>query len=165
MIGDRIPPPRRGSEREILTGMLHFARGAVVRKVAGLTDEQARSTPVPASALTPAGVVKHLTGVERFWFSIDFADLDVEHPWPEDDRHGAFALTDGDTIDGLIAEYRAECARSEAAVATADLAEPARAADMDFLLRFAYAHLVQETARHAGHLDLLRESIDGTTGQ
>jgi hypothetical protein len=165
MIGDRIPPPRQGSEHEILAGMLDFARGAVVRKVAALTEEQARSAPVPASALTPAGVVKHLTGVERFWFSIDFANLDLEHPWPEDDMHGAWALTDEDTIEDLVAAYRAECARSEESVAAFALDEAATAPGMDFLLRFAYAHMIQETARHAGHLDLLRETIDGTTGQ
>jgi hypothetical protein len=165
MIGDRIPPPRQGSEREILAGMLDFARGAVVRKIEGLTEAQARSAPVPPSTLTPAGLVKHLTGVERFWFSIDFAGLDLEHPWPEDDPHGAFGLTEDDTVEGVIAAYRAECARSEESVAGHALDDTARAEDMDFTLRFAYAHLIQETARHAGHLDLLRERIDGRTGQ
>ena len=126
MIGDRVPPPRQGSEREILAGMLDFARGAVVRKAAGLTEAQARLAPVPPSTLTAAGVLKHLAGVERFWFSIDFADLDVPHPWPEDDRHGAWALSDGDTLDGLIEAYRQECARSDAAVADAGLDDLAR---------------------------------------
>jgi hypothetical protein len=165
MIGDRTPPPRQGDERTILAGMLDFARGAIVRKAAGLTEEQARSAPVPPSTLTAAGVVKHLTGVERFWFSIDFADLDLEHPWPEDDMHGAFELSEQDTIGGLLQAYQEECARSEASVARFALEETAKAPDMDFLLRFAYAHMIQETARHAGHLDLLREAIDGTTGQ
>jgi hypothetical protein len=165
MLGERVPPPRRGSEREILAGMLDFARGAVIRKAAGLTEAQGRLAPVPPSTLTPAGVVKHLTAVERFWFSIDFAGLDLEHPWPEDDMHGAWELADGETLDGLVEAYRAECARSEAAVAGYGMDETARAEDMDFLLRFAYAHMIQETARHAGHLDLLREVIDGKTGQ
>jgi hypothetical protein len=165
MSGKRVPPPRRGSEREILAGMLDFARGAVVRKVTGLTEAQGRLAPVPPSTLTPAGVLKHLTAVERFWFSIDFAGLDLEHPWPEDDMHGAWSLEDGETLDALVGAYRAECARSDAAVHGFDLGEPARGQDMDFLLRFAYAHLIQETARHAGHLDLLREVIDGRTGQ
>ncbi|HST67283.1 MAG TPA: DinB family protein [Mycobacteriales bacterium] len=165
MIGDRTPPPRQGSEREILTGMLDFVRGAVVRKLEGLTEEQARSAPVPPSTLTPGGLVKHLTGVERFWFSLDFAGLDLPLPWPEDDRHGAFALTEQDTVAGLVAAYRAECARSEESVAAFALDDTATAPGMDFTLRFAYAHLIQETARHAGHLDLLRERIDGRTGQ
>jgi Protein of unknown function (DUF664) len=165
MIGDRIPPPRQGSERDVLAGMLHFARGAIARKLDGLTEDQARSAPVPPSTLTPAGIVKHLTGVERFWFSLDFADLDLEHPWPEDDRHGAWALTGEDTVESVLAAYRAECARSEESVAAYALDDVARAEGMDFTLRFAYAHMIQETARHAGHLDLLRERVDGVIGQ
>ena len=157
-------PPERGDERVVLQGVLDFARGAVVRKASGLTDEQARRAAAPPSTLTAAGIVKHLTGVERFWFSIDFADLDLEHPWPEDDRHGAFAVTAEETIDGLVEAYRAECARSDASVAAYGLHDVARAADMDFVLRFAYAHMIEETARHAGHLDLIREALDGTTG-
>ena len=157
-------PPEQGDERTNLQGVLDFARGAVIRKATGLTEEQARSAPVPPSTLTPGGLVKHLTGVERFWFSIDFADLDVEPPWPDDDRHGAFALTADDRIEDLVAAYRAECGRSDAAVAAYGLDETARAAGMDFTLRFAYAHLIEETARHAGHLDLIREVLDGTTG-
>lgn len=165
MLGDRVRPPEQGDERVILQGVLDFVRGAVVRKASGLSEEQARRAAVPPSTLTAAGIVKHLTAVERFWFSIDFADLDLEHPWPEDDRHGAFAVTDDETIEGLVAAYRAECERSTASVAGYGMGEPARAADMDFVLRYAYAHMIEETARHAGHLDLIREALDGTTGQ
>jgi hypothetical protein len=163
MLGDRIQPPGQGDERTNLQGQLDFARGAVIRKLLGLTDEQARLAPVPPSTLTPGGIVNHLIGTERFWFSIDFADLDLDHPWPEDDMHGAWEFTAG--VEELVAAYRAECARSDASVAPYGLDEIARADGMDFTLRFAYAHMVQETARHAGHLDLLREVIDGTTGQ
>jgi len=163
-LGDLVRPPEQGSERVVLQGLLDFARGAVIRKATGLTEEQALSAAVPPSTLTPAGIVKHLTGVERFWFSIDFAGLDVEHPWPDDDRHGAFEPAEGETIGGLVEEYRAECARSDAAVAGYGLDEHARAADMDFMLRFAYGHMIEETARHAGHLDLIREVLDGRVG-
>lgn len=165
MIGDRVRPPEQGDERVVLQGVLDLVRGAVVRKASGLTEEQARTAAVPTSTLTAAGIVKHLTGVERFWFSIDFANLDLEHPWPEDDRHGAFAVTAEETIDGLVAAYRAECERSTASVAAYGLDELARAEDMDFMLRYAYAHMIEETARHAGHPDLIREALDGSTGQ
>jgi hypothetical protein len=164
MLGDRVRPPEQGDERANLRGVLDFARGAVIRKVAGLTEEQARLAAVPPSTLTPGGVLKHLIGTERFWFSIDFADLPVEHPWPEDDPQSAFTLTAADTVPVLIEAYRAECARSEAAVAGYDLDRTAEADGMDFTLRFAYAHMIEETARHAGQLDLLREVIDGSTG-
>jgi len=145
--------------------MLHYVRTAIVRKAEGLTEQQARLAPVPPSTMTPAGLVKHLTGTERFWFSIDFAGVDLEHPWPDDDRHGAWALDETDTLPDLIEAYKAECARSDASVAGYDLDDIARAEGMDFQLRFAYAHMIQETARHAGHLDLLREVLDGTRGQ
>lgn len=162
---ERTRPPEKADEWETLTAMLDFLRSTVVHKVSGLTDEQAFSHPVPASALTPAGVVKHLTGTERFWFSIDFAGLDREWPWPEDDPHGAFGIEPGDTIVGIAAEYDAECEQSRQAIDGAQLDDPARGQDMDFKLRYALTHMIEETARHCGHLDLLRESIDGARGQ
>jgi hypothetical protein len=161
----RTRPPEDGTERETLTGLLDFLRASAVNKVAGLTDEQAFSRPVPPSALTPAGVVKHLSGVERFWFSIDFAGADLEWPWPEDDPHGCFPLDPADTLAGIVAGYLAECERSRQAIAGADLDAPARGPDMTFTLRYSLAHMIEETARHCGHLDLLRERIDGQTGE
>ncbi len=148
----------------MLESMLDFYRATVVLKVAGLTDAQALTAAVPPSALTPTTVVKHLTGTERFWFSIDFADLDVSWPWPEDDLHGNFRIEPGDSLDAIVAGSVEECASSRRAIAGADLDELARARDMDFTLRFALLHMIEETARHCGHLDLLREAIDGVVG-
>jgi len=161
----RTRPPEDGAERETLTGLLDFLRATVVNKVAGLTDEQAFGRPVTASALTPAGLVKHLTGVERFWFSIDFADHDLPWPWSEQEPHGGFRLDPDDTLAELVEAYQAECARSSAAIADAALDDRARAEGNSFTLRYALAHMIEETARHCGHLDLLRESIDGQTGE
>lgn len=161
----RTRPPEDGAEREILTGLLDFLRSTVINKVAGLTDAQAFGTPVPPSALTPAGVVKHLTGVERFWFSIDFAAGDLPWPWPEDDPHGNFPLTAEDRLSEIVADYAQECDRSRAAIQDSGLDEMARGPEMHFNLRYALAHMIEETARHCGHLDLLRERIDGTTGE
>lgn len=161
----RVRPTETGTERESLEQMLDFLRASAARKVAGLTEEQAASASAPPSTLTPLGVVKHLTGTERFWFSIDFAGLDLPHPWPEDDRHGAFALEPGDTVESILAAYAAECRRSQESVRDAGLDERARAEGMDFTLRYAYLHMIEETARHCGHLDLLRERLDGSTGQ
>lgn len=161
----RVRPKEVGTERETLEGLLDFLRTTVIYKVAGLTEDQAFSTPVPPSTLTPAGVVKHLIGTERFWFSIDFAGADVPWPWTDDDPHGNFAIVEGDTLVGLVAEYQAECERSRQAVAGASLDDMARGEDMMFNLRYALAHMVEETARHCGHLDLLRERLDGQTGQ
>lgn len=161
----RTRPPESGTEWESLTGMLDFFRATVVNKVAGLTDEQAFRAVLPPSTLTPGGLVKHLTGTERFWFSIDFAGADLPYPWPDHDRHGAFSIEDGDTLRGLVATYVAECQRSRDAIDGANLDDTARGKDMHFSLRYALLHMIEETARHCGHLDLLRERIDGSTGQ
>ncbi|GIH06446.1 hypothetical protein Rhe02_45130 [Rhizocola hellebori] len=160
----RVRPPEAAPERETVTGLLDFLRATVVLKVSGLTDEQAFSASVPPSTLTPAGLIKHLTGVERFWFSIDFADADLPWPWG-DENPGAFLLEPTDTIVELVAAYEAECARSNSVISSYGLDDMARAADMNFNLRYALMHMVEETARHCGHLDLLRERIDGVTGE
>ena len=148
----------------MLESMLDFYRATVVNKVAGLSDSEAFTAAVSPSTLTPATVVKHLTGTERFWFSIDFADLDVTWPWTDDDLHGNFRLEPGDTIAGIAADYNEECGRSRRAVADAELDDVARGKGMDFTLRYAMIHMIQETARHCGHLDLLREATDGAVG-
>jgi hypothetical protein len=161
---ERAYPLQRGSERAMLESMLDFYRVTVVNKVAGLSDEQAFTAAVSPSTLTPATVVKHLAGTERFWFSIDFANLDVPWPWLDDDRHGNFRIEPGDTLSAIVAGYVEECARSRRAIADADLDDEARGEDVDFTLRFAMIHMIDETARHCGHLDLLREATDGAVG-
>jgi len=160
----RTRPPENGTEKDTLAGLLDFLRATAINKVAGLSTELATGRPVPASALTPAGVVKHLTGTERFWFSIDFANADVSWPWTDDDPHGNFAVSVDETLADIVAAYREECERSRQVVNDHDLDELARGDDMHFSLRFALAHMIEETARHCGHLDLLRESIDGENG-
>jgi hypothetical protein len=160
----RTRPIQNGSERTMLESMLDFYRATVVNKVAGLTDDQAFTAAISPSTLTPATVVKHLTGTERFWFSIDFADLDVTWPWTDDDLHGNFRIEPGDTLATIVADYVEEWARSRGAVVDSHLDDAARGEGMDFTLRYAMIHMIQETARHCGHLDLLRETTDGAVG-
>lgn len=136
-----------------------------MNKLAGLSDERALAAPVPPSTLTPAGVVKHLTAVERFWFSIDFAGADLPWPWTDADPHGNFLLAPDDTLDQIVSGYLEECERSRRAIAGADLGDPARGEGMSFNLRYALAPMVEETARHCGHLVLFREVTDGATGE
>jgi uncharacterized damage-inducible protein DinB len=162
---ERTRPVDDADERTTLTSMLDFLRATVVMKVEDLSDDQAFATPVPPSTLTLAGVVKHLSATERFWFSIDFAGLDVTWPFTDDDPHGNFRLETCDTIASLSEEYQRECERSRAAVAGAALDDLAQGEGMTFNLRYALTHMIEETARHCGHLDLLREVTDGRTGQ
>lgn len=161
----RTRPPEDADERSTLTGLLDFLRSTVELKLNGLTAEQAFARPVDPSALTPAGIVKHLTAVERFWFSIDFAGLDLEWPWSEDDPHGGFPIAPDDTVASILTSYRTECARSREIIAAASFDDLARSEGMTFNLRYAVAHLIEETARHLGHLDLLREATDGEVGE
>lgn len=160
----RARPLEQGDERPMLESMLDFFRATVVAKASGLSHPQATTPAVPTTSLTIAGLVKHLAATERFWFSIDFAGLDIDWPWSDGNTHGAFVLTAGDTIESLIAEYAAECERSRHAVANAELDDVAKGRGMVFSLRYAYLHMIEETARHCGHLDLLREALDGTVG-
>ncbi|WP_371404670.1 DinB family protein [Kribbella sp. NBC_00662] len=161
----RTRPPEDADERSTLTGLLDFLRSTVELKLNGLTEEQAFARPVAPSELTPAGIVKHLTAVERFWFSIDFAGLDLEWPWSEDDPHGGFPIAPDDTVASILTSYRTECARSREIVAATSFDDLARSEGMTFNLRYAVAHLIEETARHLGHLDLLREATDGEVGE
>ncbi len=162
---ERTRPVDDADERTTLTSMLDFLRATAVMKVEDLSDDQAFARPVPPSVLTLAGVVKHLSATERFWFSIDFAGLDVTWPFTDDDPHGNFRLEAGDTMAGIREEYERECERSRAAIEGAHLDDKAKGQDMDFNLRYALTHMIEETARHCGHLDLLREVTDGRTGQ
>ncbi|WP_380164060.1 DinB family protein [Jannaschia sp. R86511] len=164
---DGRPDPRQAApERDVLGDVLDFLRATVELKAAGLTETQARTAAVPPSTLTVAGVVRHLMLVERFWLAIDFDGQDLPHPWTEDDPgDGGFLVADGATLAEVLDGYRQECERSRAVVRAHGLDEPARGPGMEFSLRYAVTHLIEETARHCGHLDLLREALDGTTGE
>ena len=162
---DRPEPSRAVPERDTLGGVLDHLRATVLLKARGLTDTQARTAACPPSTLTVAGIVAHLSGVERFWFAIDFAGDDLPHPWTPEDPHGGFEPDPATGIDALLYTYELECARSRHVVRANDLDELSRGDVPDFSLRYAVTHLIQETARHCGHLDLLREALDGTTGE
>lgn len=86
-------------------------------------------------------------------------------PWTDDNPHGNFAITPEDTLGDIVAAYQDECVRSNRVVAEASLDDRAGGAGMTFTLRFALAHMIEETARHCGHLDLLREALDGEVGR
>lgn len=164
LIGQDVPA--LVDERATLTAILDSQRSIVVGKISGLTDEQARSRPIASSTMTILGLVKHLTATERWWFSIDFAALDVPPPWPDgDEKFDGFELDDADTVTSVVAAYEAECAASRQVVADRPLDEAARAPVFQpFNLRFTLVHMIEETARHNGHLDLMREAIDGARG-
>ncbi|HEY2551478.1 MAG TPA: DinB family protein [Streptosporangiaceae bacterium] len=163
---DRPVPPlapdevvASAGERAILEAFLDLQRAVVVRKVYGLTREQAVRRLVP-SVTTLAGLVKHLAAVEREWFGQVLAGDPGSAGAPDEWLPGPV-----DTIEGLIAGYRRACARSRqiaAALSLDDLVPHPRLGTVT--LRWIYVHMIEETARHAGQADILREQTDGATG-
>jgi uncharacterized damage-inducible protein DinB len=155
-------------ECTVLEAFLDYQREAVLRKVRGLSEEDARRRLV-ASATTPGGIVKHLRWVELNWFQRVLAgrpptDLPTP-PWTDEDPDADFRLEPDESLDQMIAEYEAECARSRQTAAGRSLDDTGQHSRMGKVsLRWIYVHMIEETARHAGHADILREQIDGTTG-
>lgn len=149
------------SEREVLLYYLNGMRNAVVRVSEGLTEEQQRAAGV-ASGTSLLGIIHHLTGVERHWFQLVFLG-------EEQDIDKTMQVPDGRTRDEVVAAYRQVCARSDEIVrATPELSTVAAIANPGEsekdTLRVIMTHLLRETARHAGHADILREQLDGATG-
>jgi uncharacterized damage-inducible protein DinB len=157
----------RRNERETLTGFMDWYRAVVERKVEGLTLDQTR-TERTSTGLCPLGVVKHLGWVERGWFREIFAGEEIETIDWEDDNSAEFAIGADDTVDSVLAFYRTEIEISRRVVAEASSLDDLSAKTTKFgenvSLRWILVHMLEETARHAGHLDLMRESIDGQTG-
>jgi uncharacterized damage-inducible protein DinB len=146
-------------ERAVLEAFLDLYRDIVVRKATGISDESARARRVP-SATTIAGVVKHLAAIEDEWFIGVLGGTTT-----------ATAADDGWTVDpdesiaAILESYRGACDRSRAIAARLDLDDAVAHPRLHRVsLRWVYVHMVEETARHAGHLDILREQTDGATG-
>ena len=156
---------RTGEERAVLESFLDFHRAVVLRKLRGLSQADATRRLVP-SATTLAGLVKHLTLVERNWFPRLLASSPEDvYLTSEDDAAASFALTDEDTVERLAAAYEAACARSREVAARFDLDHVVPHPQLgEVSLRWILVHMIEETARHAGHADILRELTDGSTG-
>lgn len=137
---------------------LDLQREAVVGKLDGLTEEQARWRPSP-TANSLLNLVVHLTGVERNWFQFVIAGRTVER-----DRDAELAdLSTDVTISSAIADYRAVWAESNDILRSVDPDDACQGRD-ELNVRWVVLHMLEETARHAGHADITRELIDGSTG-
>jgi hypothetical protein len=163
----RSSPPTVGDEREILTAYLDWHRATFELKCAGVPPQRLSERTVPPSSLTLHGLVRHLAGVERWWFRLQFAGEDLPMLYYSDEDPNQ----DFDTLDGDVGEafdvWRAECQRAREIVdAAASLDETGiqRSTGKPISLRRIMVHMLTEYARHNGHADLLRERIDGVTG-
>jgi uncharacterized damage-inducible protein DinB len=163
----RLEVPLAGDEKAMLSAFLDRYRETILWKLDGLTTEQASARLVP-SVTTLLGIVKHLAYVERGWFPIYFAGDPVSYPWPKDepDQDIDFRVEPGDTIETISALYQQEITRSREVVAGASLDDLSKEQDRGpRSLRWIMVHMIEETARHAGHADILRELTDGAIGQ
>jgi uncharacterized damage-inducible protein DinB len=147
----------------MLTAFLDYLRDRMIAKLDGLDDEQARRSLVP-SGTSLLGLLKHLAVVELGWFRWSFAGEDFDLP------PGGEELTPDDTISGVVELYRSAVRGSqEVLAANSDLDQKAarsrRQGHDTQSMRWILVHMIEETARHAGHADILREQIDGTVGR
>ena len=164
--GDRVEPPLIANERELLVSFLDYHRETFALKCADLTAEQLSSAALPPSTLTLHGLVRHLAGVERWWFQQQYAAENVPALYySDDDPDQDFEALSGDPAEAF-ATWRAECDRSRELVAGGSLDDVfARLRDGETMsLRALLLHMITEYARHNGHADLLRERLDGATG-
>ncbi|GLZ01914.1 DinB family protein [Actinoplanes sp. NBRC 103695] len=158
--GDRRPPSINSGERETLAAFLDYLREAVIAKALGVDGAR---RPGAGSGISLLWLVKHLTAVEYNWFAWSYAAED--RPLEDDEA----AVTDDDTPADLVAAYRAAAAHSNGIVArVADLSRPGARTLRETeppSMRWVLVHLIEETARHAGHADILREQLDGAVGR
>ncbi|HYN30224.1 MAG TPA: DinB family protein [Dermatophilaceae bacterium] len=168
----RIDPLPSGAEMEVLTASLDFQRATILLKTDGLSLEQLTRRH-PPSTLTLAGLLNHLALVEDDWMQVRFLGLPEREPWAsvdwEADPDWEFHTAGQLDPEQLRGRYSDACRRSrQVAAQAADLdrlsVRPLREGQR-FSLRWVLLHLLEETARHAGHADLLREAIDGRTGE
>ena len=173
---DRQNPPLRAPEADTLLAFLDYHRATFRSKVAGV-DAAGLAATVGASTMTLGGMMKHLTLVETSWFSRVLLGGELGEPWDgidwEQDPDWEWRTGSTDPAEELLAAY--DSAVALAREQTADVlardglealsARPDRAGSERFSLRWILLHMLEEYARHNGHADLLRESVDGTVGE
>ncbi len=165
------PRPRDFPDRQLPLGgavvaFLGFIHATAVSKLVGLTDAQARTTPLPTSpVMSPLGLVKHLTAVLRQHIQIHIGGQDLPSLWRADDHDFEFRLGPHDTIIAVVAAFDAEYERSLITLAAIDLESPIIAHGLPNTAGRLLVDVLQECARHLGHLDIVRELIDGSTGE
>jgi len=161
---ERPEGPLTGPERPMLQAFLDWHRATLLYKCAGLTGEQLAERAVPPSALSLLGLVRHMTKVERAWFRQRFAGEPVDNPFGGD-KDADFERDDPVRAAADYARLTEEFKLADAAVANASLDDTFVHSGETMSLRLIYLHMIEEYARHLGHADLLRERIDGATGE
>lgn len=169
---DRADPPFDSDELSTFSGFLDYQRLTLLTKCEGLSDEQLR-VRLPSSSLTLAGLLKHGALNEDWWFTRRFSGVETVEPWSsvdfDADPEWEFRTALEQDGNDLREMYIGACDRSRAVVAaagdTAQLSVMPMSSGEQFTLRWVIGHMIEEVARHNGHADLLREAIDGVTGE
>ena len=163
----RIHEPVTADERVTLDGLLEWHRSTFVWKCAGLTGEQLALRPVPPSSLSLLGLIRHLTDAERAWFRRRVGGLPLPEAYARPDRpEAAFEDADPVSAEADLARLTEEWKLCRQAVAGVPLDTTFEHESWGTLsARWVYGHMIAEYARHLGHADLIRESIDGVTGE
>ncbi|MGH9172254.1 MAG: DinB family protein [Acidimicrobiales bacterium] len=167
--GDRTDPGLSTGERQALEEWLDWHRATLLTKCSGLTSDQLKIRSVEPSSLSLLGLVRHMTEVERWWFRIVAAQAEVLEPVycteesPDADFDGLEGADPAENITSFLAEIEVSRAAVSAKMLDDIVAFPGHP-DRDRNIRWIYLHMIEEYARHNGHADLLRERIDGATG-
>ncbi|CAL9364596.1 hypothetical protein SUDANB58_00725 [Streptomyces sp. enrichment culture] len=166
---ERREPAQNADERTMLEGWLDYHRQTLAHKCEGLTDAQLRAAAVEPSELSLMGLVRHMAEVERSWFRRVLAG-EAAGPihYGDEDPDGEFHPTEADTWQDAYATWQGEIAAARRHAAGFGLDDLSRGRNRStgepYSLRWIYTHMVEEYARHNGHADLIRERIDGATG-
>ncbi|WP_439660878.1 DinB family protein [Lentzea sp. HUAS TT2] len=161
----RVAPPLVADERATYTALLDYLRATIELKVEGLADADAARPVLPSKLTTAAGVVKHVRWVEHHWFEVVLAGRASRAPYTMEDPDADWRVEEDETLAGFLADYRAQCEVSREVLAGLALdAEVPFRGDRVVSARWVLAHVIEETARHAGQLDVVRELLDGTVG-
>jgi len=166
-VGDeRFALTTAATERELLTTFLDFQRNALVRKCAGLTDGQLRKRSIPSSGISLMGLVRHLATVERWYFQAVIAGESPDSLFDYESDE-AFEHVDAATAHETFEIWRAEVAHSRRITNALELDAVSAIATQGHVvtLRWVLVHMIDEYARHLGHADIVREAIDGVTGE
>ncbi|MDJ1134204.1 DinB family protein [Streptomyces iconiensis] len=163
----RIHPSKVADDRASLTSFLDYQRDTLAMKCRGLTGGQLKQQAVETTGLTLLGLVRHAASVERSWFRFALNAEDVKPLWPDQAGGTAaeFDVEDAD-VDEAFAAWRQECARARTVAGSfASLDDTVDCGGVTLSPRYVLTHMIEEYARHNGHADLLREAIDGATGE
>ncbi|MFI8530339.1 DinB family protein [Streptomyces aquilus] len=164
----RTDTPAARDERTQLTTFLDYARATALAKCEDVSAENAVKAPLPGSPLmTLSGLINHLRWVEYWWFQVVFLGEEDEGPWTDEDPDREMRIAVDMPLADVLRDYQEQSARYRELVAANDLDTQAKRPIRDGRhpdLRWILLHLIEETARHNGHLDIVRELVDGATG-